>query len=117
MISNKHGPPGWMHPPNKGAPRGPSPGLGGQQMFIVLGYFDRIRQGMQERSENEDLSSRWDEAPLWNAVLPVVEFWEDERVRGIEGLYTKARTHEGRKARPEERVVSCESRVSENRNI
>lgn len=41
MIQNKNGPPGWLHPPNKGAPRGPSPGTGGQQMNVMTGYFSR----------------------------------------------------------------------------
>ena len=32
MTNNKHGPPGWLYPPNKGAPRG-------HQMNVMTGYF------------------------------------------------------------------------------
>lgn len=49
MTNNKHGPPGWMHLPNKGAPPGPAPGTGGQKINVITGCFDQNEGAMQIR--------------------------------------------------------------------
>jgi len=56
MISNKHGPPGWLHPPNKGAPRGPSPGKEAHQIDMMTGCFNRNGRSMPEEKVNADRS-------------------------------------------------------------
>ena len=51
MINNKNGPPksiDWLKPPNRGEPRGPSPGLSGHAMNVRTGYFDRNGRSMPE---------------------------------------------------------------------
>lgn len=41
MTNNKHGPPGWINPLNKGAPQAQLPGIWGQDMPVSIGCFNR----------------------------------------------------------------------------
>jgi len=46
MLKNKNGHPGRLHSPDKGVPRGPSKGRGGQQKNVMGGCFNRDGRDM-----------------------------------------------------------------------